>query len=336
MRARSSLTPLAVSRPIGRFPAQHISLEDLERKRIIKGPDFLPILGERLSFFVAGPPGCGKSTTASDLMNLIPNIPKFLFSDVEEDRAFDGVFPKEGDGRLNRIVMKPEYLSLLSPKALITESRRIQIANQMKKWGVYNQAGFEKYCSGLGLLPLSRAKEVKPAAKKIRTEIEPETAILPETYGLGATAGSPAYLHDYDDEDELTDEQKEILSDIKGDCWVVFDDVDKIRDPAVSKLVSRLMDNIVANGRSHETGGDSHIHIIVTNHSLNDYRLTKYSCENCDYWVIFPNKSMKQQVQRLLSKMGLEKEPIYNEDRVIIHKSVPLFIITPRFIKMLS
>ena len=354
MRPRSSSRPLAVSRALRGRPPITIDLEDLEKQRIIHGPDFLPILGERLSFFIAGPPGCGKSTTASDLMNLIPDIPKFLFSDVDQDRAFEGSF-RSGNGRLNRVLMEESFLKALSPQALLNESKRIQIANKLREWRVYSEPLYNKVCAALSLpalKPIAKTKE--PSSKRVRTaETETHVTFAPTASVLGQTLGTkdrvgaatpvpPILRQNFEDpasldtDDELSDSQMSILREINGDCWVVFDDVDKIRDPTVSKLVSRLMDNIVANGRSHEREGESHIHIIVTNHSLNDYRLTKYSCENCDYWIIFPNKSMKQQVQRLLSKMGLEKEKIYNEDRVIIHKSVPLFIITPRYIRLLS
>ena len=117
-----------------------------------------------------------------------------------------------------------------------------------------------------------------------------------------------------------------------GDCWCIFDDIDKIRDPTVSKLTIALLDNIVANGRSH---GGKQINVIVTSHALNDYRKTKYSLENCEYWVIFPAKTIKMQVTTLLKKIGLEKENLYHEDRLIIHHSVPLFIITSRSIRLL-
>lgn len=341
MRARSSQTPLAVSRSIRGRPSVTIDLGDLEKDKIIYGPDFLPILGERLSFFIAGPPGCGKSTTASDLMNLIPDIPKFLFSDVDQDRAFEGSFTESGPGKLNRVHMEEDVLKLLSPQRLINESKMIQVRNKLKSWGIYSDSLFDKTVRELGLKE-AKSEETKPEEEKVE-EPAPEVAPKRARYSIGfprpAVPTFPSAYSDFSlssEEEEISPSKMKILREIPGDCWVIFDDVDKIRDPAVSKLVTRLMDNIVANGRSHDPSGESHIHIIVTNHSLNDYRLTKYTCENCEYWVIFPNKSMRQQVVRLLSKLGLEKERIYNEDRVIIHKSVPLFIMTPKYVRLLS
>lgn len=211
-----------------------ISLPELAKAtdQTIFKKDLLPIYGERLSFFIAGPPGCGKSTTAGDLLDLKPLKNRFLFSDVKEDRAFDGI-------ELKRVIMTKEILSELTL-------------------------------------------------------------------------------------DDLTEE---------GDCWCIFDDIDKIRDPLVSRLTIGLLDNIVANGRSHK---DKQINVIVTSHALNDYRKTKYSLENCDYWIIFPTKTIKIQVVTLLRKIGLEKEEsLFRENRLIIHHACPLFIITDSFIKLL-
>lgn len=119
-----------------------------------------------------------------------------------------------------------------------------------------------------------------------------------------------------------------------GDCWVIFDDVDKIRDNNVSRLTIQLLDNIVANGRSH---GGATIDVIVTSHSLTDYRRTKYSLENCNYWVIFPKSTIKVQVSALLKKLGLEKtERLYHTRRLIIHHSIPQFAITDDFISLLA
>jgi len=226
MRRQSTREKLAIS-----SNGTIVTLSELEERRTIYGRDFLPIYGERLSFFIAGPPGCGKSTTAGDLLELKPLHNNFLFSDVSQDRAFDGV-------EMKRVIMSKDILSKLTLEDLTAD----------------------------------------------------------------------------------------------GDCWCIFDDIDKIRDPAVSKLTIALLDNIVANGRSH---GGKQINVIVTSHALNDYRKTKYSLENCDYWIIFPAKTIKMQVTTLLKKIGLEKSELYKEDRVIIHHSVPLFVITSHKIELL-
>lgn len=209
-----------------------VTKKELEIEKIIYGPDFIPIFGERLSYFIAGPPGCGKSTTAAQILSIFPSLPIFLFTDLEEeDRAFKGL-------PIRKMKMDAALLDELKPSMLCEES----------------------------------------------------------------------------------------------DCWVVFDDVDKIRDPAVSKKVIALMDNIIANGRSH---GKHTIHVIATSHSLSDYRKTKYMIENCSYWVLFPSKTITSQLRRLLSKMDLDKIPIKEFDRIFVHQSSPSFIVTPFYVSLL-
>lgn len=201
----------------------------LERDQILYVPEAIPVYGERLSYFIAGPPGCGKSTTAADILSLFPNMPIFLFTDLEEqDRAFKGI-------KMRRMKMDADLLAELKPEMLTSE----------------------------------------------------------------------------------------------GDCWVVFDDIDKIRDPKVSKNLISLMDNIIANGRRHDKNA---IHVIVTSHSLADYRKTKYMIENCSYWVIFPNKTINSQLKRLLSKLDLDKIDLKHFSRVFVHQNVPSFIATDDFI----
>lgn len=211
---------------------EQIFNDELQALGYIESRGLLPVYGERLSFFIAGPPGCGKSVTTAQILSLFPNDIKYLFTDIrEKDRAFKNI-------DFRKVKMTKEILSTLTL-------------------------------------------------------------------------------------DDLTRD---------GDCWCVFDDIDKIRDPALNKLLIALMDNIIANGRSH---GGHNINIIVTSHSLADYKKTKYSIENCNYWVIFPNKTIKSQLVTLLKKIGLEKEDFSLFNRVIIHRSTPLFIITDFFISII-
>lgn len=209
-----------------------ITKDELETMGIIPVDHPIPIYGERLSYFIAGPPGCGKSTTAAEIISLFPRMPVYLFTDLsEDDRAFHGL-------PIRKMKMELSLLKELTPELLLSE----------------------------------------------------------------------------------------------GSCWVIFDDIDKIRDKNINKALVDLMDNIIANGRNH---GKGQINVIATSHSLADYRKTKYTIENSEYWVIFPNKTIRSQLLTLLKKMSLEKMDIFDQDRVFIHHSVPLFIATDSFISLI-
>lgn len=209
-----------------------VKKDELLRDKIVYVDEAIPIYGERLSFFIAGPPGCGKSTTAAQILSLFPSKPIYLFSEVKEDRAFEGL-------KINRMKMEIDLIKELNVDIIAKES----------------------------------------------------------------------------------------------DCWVVFDDIDQITDTALSTALCKLMDNLIANGRSH---GGHNINIIATSHSLCDYKKTKYTIENCSYWVIFPKETIVSQLERLLSKMGLQKYDFSLFDRVFIHKRTPLFIVTSSFISLLN
>ena len=130
------------------------------------------------------------------------------------------------------------------------------------------------------------------------------------------------------------------LSAIRKVCEhpiLLFDDVDKIRDKEVEKKVFALMEDALANGRDHKTHDGTHdVHVIITNHALNDYKKTKYSLENSDYVAVFPLSTTYMQMQRLFAKLGLEKNlcdrvimrgKTDGIRRVIIHKVAPMYII---------
>lgn len=209
-----------------------VKKDELLREKIVFVDDPIPIYGERLSFFIAGPPGCGKSTTAAQILSFFPQQPIYLFSEVKEDRAFEGL-------KINRMKMEIDLIKELNVDIFAEES----------------------------------------------------------------------------------------------DCWVVFDDVDQITDAPLSSALCKLMDNLIANGRSH---GGHNINVIATSHSLCDYKKTKYTIENCSYWVFFPKETIKSQLERLLSKMGLQKYDFSSFNRVFIHKRSPLFIVTDHFLSLLN
>lgn len=135
------------------------------------------------------------------------------------------------------------------------------------------------------------------------------------------------------------------LSTIRSVCEhpiLLFDDVDKIRNKEIEKLVFSILEDALANGRDHTKNGDDDkrgerdIHVIITSHSLNDGRKTKYALENSDYVAVFPQSTTYMQMRKLFEKLGLDKRlcdrvmdagKIDGIRRVIIHKVAPMYII---------
>lgn len=126
---------------------------------------------------------------------------------------------------------------------------------------------------------------------------------------------------------------------------LLFDDIDKIRDKKVETLTFKLLEDALANGRGHKKhDGKGDIHVIVTSHSLNDYRKTKYTLENSDYIALFPQSTTYAQMLRLFQKIGLDKDACDEVmkmgkrgdiRRVIIKKVAPMFMITGPHIRLI-
>ena len=208
------------------------------------GAEWNPCFNDRMTMFIAGTPGAGKSYLAKKMIKLLPdNIPILLFTALEEN---DGNFDELGKSRLFKIKMKPEVLS------------KIKLADIRERSGA------------------------------------PQTILL-------------------------------------------FDDVDKIRDPKVQNATFALMNDALANGRGHEKhDGKGDIHVICTSHSANDYQKTKYTFENSNYVALFPGTTPTLQMYRMFDKLGLEKELCQKMIKlarmqkirsIIIHKTVPMYMI---------
>ena len=210
----------------------------------LTGADWRPRFNDRMTMFIAGTPGAGKSYLAKQMIKLLPtNIPILLFTALEEK---DGNFDELGKERLFKIKMTPENLTKIN------------------------------------------LKEIRERSKT------PQTILL-------------------------------------------FDDVDKIRDPKVQNATFALMNDALANGRGHEKhDGKGDLHVICTSHSANDYQKTKYTFENSNYVALFPGATPPLQMYRMFDKLGLEKElcqklislaRMQQIRSVILHKTVPMYII---------
>ena len=210
----------------------------------ITGADWRPKFNDRMTMFIAGTPGAGKSYLAKQMISLLPtNMPILLFTALEEN---DGNFDDLGKERLFKVKMKPDVLS------------KITLA------------------------------EIRERAKS------PQVILL-------------------------------------------FDDVDKIRDPKVQNLTFAIMNDALANGRGHEKhDGQGDLHVLCTSHSANDYQKTKYTFENSNYVALFPGTTPPLQMYRMFDKLGLDKDlcqklikmaRLQKIRSIIIHKVVPMYII---------
>ena len=213
-------------------------------QRSLSGADWKPKFNDRMTMFIAGTPGAGKSYLAKEMIGLLPSTYKILlFTALEEN---DGNFDSLGKERLFKIKMTPDVLSKIS---------------------------------------LSEIRE--------RSDC-PQTILL-------------------------------------------FDDINKIRDPKIQNLTFAIMNDALANGRGHEKhDGNGDLHVLCTSHSANDYQKTKYSFENSNYVALFPGTTPPLQLHRMFDKMGLDKNLCKEMIRlarmqkirsVIIHKVVPMYMI---------
>lgn len=220
--------------------------------RSLSGAKWRPNFFDRMSIFIAGVPGSGKSYLAKELIKLFPpTMDIMLFTALDEK---DGNFTELGTSRLFKIKMTPEVLG------------KITLA------------------------------EIRARSKS------PQTILL-------------------------------------------FDDVDKIRDPKVQAATFAIMNDALANGRGHEKhDGKGDLHVICTSHSLNDYQKTKYTFENSNYVALFPGVTPALQMYRMFDKLGLDKTlcqkmmALGRSEKVrsiIVHKVVPMYIIFGDYIMLI-
>lgn len=210
----------------------------------LSGAEWRPNFSDRMTMFIAGTPGAGKSYLAKQMIGLLPkDFDILLFTALEEK---DGNFDELGTERLHKIKMSPDVLSTINLKAI---------------------------------------RERTP--------------------------------------------KKQVI--------LLFDDVDKIRDPRVQTATFAIMNDALANGRGHEKhDGDGDIHVLCTSHSLNDYQKTKYTFENSNYVALFPGTTPPLQMFRMFDKLGLDKELCKRMIKlaraqeirsIIVHKVVPMYMI---------
>ena len=117
-------------------------------------------------------------------------------------------------------------------------------------------------------------------------------------------------------------------------CLLIFDDTDRIPSKPLMKKVYDLMGMALSTGRDHTTqNGDADIDVIITNHEINDFLRTKPMLTECNYLVMFPQCSLKKQMDYCLDKVGITKRmkemiTTYNLSRsLVIHKTYPFYAV---------
>ena len=203
-----------------------VSDEDLYGKpqASFTGAEWMPCFNDRMTVFISGVPGAGKSWLAKDLIGLLPSTYDILLFTALEEK--DGNFESLGKERLFKIKMTPENLEKITLAEIRKRSR------------------------------------------------SPQTILL-------------------------------------------FDDVDKIRDPKVEKACFKILNDALANGRGHEKhDGNGDLHVICTSHATNDYQKTKFMFENSNYVALFPGATPVLQLERMFAKLGMDKELCYHMVRL--------------------
>ena len=91
----------------------------------LTGDDWKPKFNDRLTMFIAGTPGAGKSYLAKQMIDLLPKHLKILlFTALEEN---DGNFDSLGKERLYKIKMTPEVLSTITLQEIRRKSEDEQV-----------------------------------------------------------------------------------------------------------------------------------------------------------------------------------------------------------------
>ena len=94
-------------------------------QRSITGAHWRPCFNDRLTMFIAGAPGAGKSYLAKEMIGLLPaDVQVLLFTALEEK---DGNFDELGTDRLFKIKMTPEILSGITLSGIREKMKGTQI-----------------------------------------------------------------------------------------------------------------------------------------------------------------------------------------------------------------
>ena len=91
----------------------------------LTGANWQPYFNDRVTMFIAGAPGAGKSYLAKQIIKILPvSYDILLFTALEEN---DGNFDELGKSRLYKIKMQPDVLSKISLKEIRERTKEKQV-----------------------------------------------------------------------------------------------------------------------------------------------------------------------------------------------------------------
>lgn len=111
------------------------------------------------------------------------------------------------------------------------------------------------------------------------------------------------------------------------DTLVVFDDCDHIHDKKIRRIIMDIRDQLLELGRHKRCS------MIVINHQLRNYALTKILLMECNKVVVFPHSGTKGQIRDYLKTYGGyskdEIDKIFNirSHWILLSKTAPMYIL---------
>jgi hypothetical protein len=115
----------------------------------------------------------------------------------------------------------------------------------------------------------------------------------------------------------------------------VFDDIDSITDKKLKQQVELLRDSILKRGRHYS------IYCLVSNHQINEYRLTKEILSACSKIFFYPKSGSGYSIKYLLKQyIGLNKDQINKilelpSRWVCLSKTAPIYVMCEHSIYLL-
>ncbi len=90
-----------------------------------------------------------------------------------------------------------------------------------------------------------------------------------------------------------------------ADSFVIFDDIDQLRNREVRKEIYNMIEEILCNG------AHSNINIAITHHLMTNYKETRVILNECSSITIFPNSGSEYQIRYTLQNYyGLDRKEI--------------------------